>query len=130
MSDLFALMGSMNTKLTGMDSKIEDLAVRVAVQEARMSLPRSRAPSREIFKELKTAASVEKVTDRTSLLVDFVSSEVRKRGFGRGSNSVTVEDTSTRRTTILRTESGGRHSSREDQKICAEAGVQGGSTDF
>jgi len=80
MSDLFALI---NTKFdvmkTDSDARFDALENRMAVQEARVSPsrspPRSRVPSQEIFKELKTAASVVEVTDRTSLLVDFVSSE-------------------------------------------------------
>jgi hypothetical protein len=51
----------------------------MAVQEARVSPsrtpPRSRAPSQEIFKELKTGVKVLEVSERSSLLEDFGSLE-------------------------------------------------------
>ena len=69
------IVGRIGGKVDNLMVRMEVMENRMAVQEARMTPPRSRAPSQESVKELKTAASVVEVTERTSLLVDFVSSE-------------------------------------------------------
>ena len=74
--------GQMNAQLTevktdvaDMKTTVNDLVVRMAIQEERVTPPRSRAPSREIFKELKTGVKVLEVSERSSLLEDFGSLE-------------------------------------------------------
>ena len=76
-------MESMNDRLTAqlteVKTTVNDLVVRMAVQEARVSPsrtpPRYRAPSQESVKELKTGVSVVEVSGRSSLIEDFGSLE-------------------------------------------------------
>jgi len=90
MSDLFTFMGSMNDRLTAQLTdvktdtanlmvRMEVMENRMAVQEARVSPsrtpPRSRAPSQESVKELKTEVRVVEVSGRSSLIEDFGSLE-------------------------------------------------------
>ena len=71
------LLTMMNTKF---DTKFDALENRMAIQEdrtavleARRTPPRSRAPSQESVKELKTEISVVEVSGRSSLIEDFLA---------------------------------------------------------
>ena len=79
LQDILNAVNVMNTKFDAkfdqVNSRLTGMEGRMAIQEARMSPPRSRAPSQEIFKEPKTEVSVVEVSGRSSLLEDFGSLE-------------------------------------------------------